>query len=113
MESMLGSLDTGNEVGIYSVSLAEKRQVSLLPGVRNVFFPIFEDGKSILYAVAEKGTIMIYGAPWSEGKLTAKPASRFVYPYFSLNFNRNAYDLPAIYRSSRMRDPRRPADLYL
>ena len=52
---VVGSLDQGDDIGIYSVSLAEKKQISLLPGVETFSVRFSKDGKSILYAVAEKG----------------------------------------------------------
>jgi len=111
---MLGSLLTGNETGIYSVSLAEKKQISLLPGVEIFSVRFSKDGKSIHYAVEEKGEVLIYSAPWSEGKLAAAPAIALRLPFtFPLNAGGKAYDFSRDLSIIAYLRPGGQADLYL
>jgi len=111
---IIGFLWLGDEVGIYSISLAEKKETVLLPGVASFSARFSKDGQSIIYPLAEKGEINFYSAPWKEGKLTGPPTLALKLPFtFPMNFNGNAYDYSHDLSLIAYAKPGGQADLFL
>ena len=84
----------GNKVGIFEISIAEKKCTELIPGVVS-FVPHFSnDGKYVLYTLSSRGQVGVYRAPWSNGKLTGPSRLVLNLPFaFSQRFSGNAYDV--------------------
>jgi len=57
---VLGSIDSGTEVGIYQMAVADKRRVPLLPGTENYMLRFTPDYKSFVYAVPGRGEITFF-----------------------------------------------------
>jgi serine/threonine protein kinase/Tol biopolymer transport system component len=90
---LLGVQSSGNEVGIYQVSIADKKVVPLLPGVETFGVRYARDGKSFLYPVASRSEVTFYRQAWSDGKLLGKPQIALKLPFaFGLMYRGNAYD---------------------
>jgi serine/threonine protein kinase len=111
---LLGFLLYGQEVGIYEISIADRKSVPLLPGIVT-FQPHFDpDGKSFLYAVATHGAVTIYRQGWRDGKLIGKPESALKVPFtFPLGYLGNAYDFSHDLSTIVYARPGGQADLYL
>jgi 6-phosphogluconolactonase (cycloisomerase 2 family) len=104
----------GNNVGIYEISIADKKRISLLPGVDTFSQTMSADGKAIQYAVAGRNEITIYRADWKDGKLTSEPKPVFKPPFnFPFTFFGNAYDISRDLTKIAYARPRSHADLYL
>ncbi len=111
---LLGINLSGDNTGIYLVDFTQKKLIPVLPGVETFVSRFSIDGKSILYAVAGKGDILIYSAPWSDGKLTGEPKVAVRLPFtFPLSFNGNAYDFSRDLSTVVFAKPGGQADLYL
>ncbi len=111
---LLGLNLSGDNVGVELVALAEKKVIPVLPGVETFITRFSKDGKSILYTVAGKGDVLIYSAPWSDGKLTGEPKVAVRLPFtFPLSFNGNAYDFSRDLSTVVFAKPGGQADLYL
>jgi serine/threonine protein kinase/WD40 repeat protein len=111
---LIGSQDNGEEIGIYAMDIAGKKESLLVPDVETFSVRFSHDGKSIFYAIAEKGEVVTYSAPWHEGKLTAPPAISLRLPFtFPLSFNGNAYDFARDLSMLVYAKPGGQADLYL
>ncbi|HEV2495999.1 MAG TPA: protein kinase [Terriglobia bacterium] len=112
---LLGLLFQGEGVGIYEVSIADRKLVPLLPGVVTFGLRFAPDGKSFLYAVASGGQVTFYRQAWSEGKLIGKPQVALKLPFaFRLaSSNGNAFDFSRDLSSIVYARPGGQADLYL
>ena len=91
---LLGSILFGEKIGIYEVSIFEKKCIPLLPGVITFGATFAPDGRSFLYAVASRGEVTIYRQPWEDGKLIGAPKVALKVPFaFPLRYySGNAYD---------------------
>jgi len=92
---------------------SERKCVPLLPGVVTLLVHFARDGKSLLYAVASRGQVMIYRQPWREGKLVGPPQVALKVPFvFPLYYNGNAYDFSRDLSTIVYARPGGHADLY-
>jgi serine/threonine protein kinase len=84
----------GSKLGIFQLSVADKKCTTLIPDV-TTFFPKFSsDDKWLLYTISSRGEVTLYRAPWADGKITGKPQVAFKLPFaFPQRFNGNAYDI--------------------
>jgi hypothetical protein len=111
---LLGQLFQGEGVGIYEVSIADRKCVLLLPGVETFGARFAPDGKSFLYAVASGGQVTFHRQAWSDGKLIGKPQVALKLPFvFRLFYNGNAFDFSGDLASVVFARPGGQADLYL
>jgi serine/threonine protein kinase/Tol biopolymer transport system component len=112
---LLGTVLFGEKIGIYEVSISDKKCVPLLPGVLTHGATFARDGKSFLYAVASRGEVTIYRQPWSDGKTIGAPQVAvkvpFTFPIFYLSGN--AYDFSPDLSTIVYARPGGHADLYL
>ena len=83
----------GENMGLYQMSLADNKCAKLVPDTSTFSTVLAPDEKSILYAVAARGSATIYRQPWSNGKLTGPLQEAFKVPFaFSLSYGGNGYD---------------------
>jgi hypothetical protein len=89
---LVGALPWGEKIGIYEVSISERKCIPLLPGVETWMVTFARDGKSFLYAVASRGEVTIYRQPWGDGKLIASAQVALKVPFaFHLAGEYNGY----------------------
>ena len=111
---LLGQVAQGEGVGIYEVSITDRKLVPLLPGVVTFGVRFAPDGKSFLYAVASGGQVTFYRQAWSDGKLIGKPQVALKLPFaFRLFYQGNAFDFSRDLSSIVYARPGGQADLYL
>ena len=105
---------TGDRIGIYQTSIADRQCTALLPGV-STFAAIYSpDGKSLLYAVASRGEVTVHRQPWRDGKLTGPDQVALKIPFaFGLDYGGNAYDFSRDLSTIVYARPSGQADLYL
>jgi serine/threonine protein kinase len=90
---LLSLIGSGERTGIYEVSLADKKCISLLPGVVTFGLSFAPAGKSFTYAVPSQHDVTIYRQGWQDGKLIGKPQVALKLPFaFPLLAGGNAYD---------------------
>ena len=92
-EYLLTLVGSGERNGIYEFSIADKKCVSLLPGVVTFGISFAPDGKSFTYAVPSQRDVTIYRQGWQDGKLIGQPQVAVKLPFaFPLLAGGNAYD---------------------
>ncbi|HET6266143.1 MAG TPA: protein kinase [Acidobacteriota bacterium] len=89
---LLGPLNLGKQIGVYEYSLADKKLISLVPGVATFLVRRGLDGKSIIYAVQEGKQMILYRQGWEDGKIVGKPEATKVPFVFNFVLFGNAYD---------------------
>jgi Tol biopolymer transport system component len=111
---LLGSVLRGEKIGVYEVSISERKCVLLLPGVVTFTITFARDGKSFLYAVASRGEVTIYRQAWGDGRLIGTPHVALKVPFtFPLIYRGNAYDFTKDLSTIVYARPGGHADLYL
>ena len=111
---LIGNLWSGEGVGIYEISIAERKCIPLLPGVETFYVRFARDGKSFLYAVPAPGEATFYCQAWRDGKLIGKPEVAVKLPFaFPLDYQGNAYDFSRDLSTIVYARPSGQADLYL
>ena len=111
---LLSAILLGERVGIYEVSLSDRKCIPLLPGVVTNGVVFAGDDKSFLYAVASRGEVTIYRQAWTDGKLTGTPRLALKVPFvFPLSYHGNAYDFSRELSTIVYARPSGHADLYL
>jgi serine/threonine protein kinase len=112
---LLGAVNSGEKVGIYELSISDRKCIPLLLGVATFGVTFSRDGKSFLYAVASRGEVTIYRQPWIDGKTIGVPQIAlkvpFVFPLFYASGN--AYDFSRDLSTIVYARPGGHADLYL
>ncbi len=111
---LLGILLSGKDVGVYEVSLADKKRISLLPGVETFMVRMSSDRKAFLYSVAGRKEILFYRQEWNDGKLIGEPKLALRLPFeFPLSYFGNAYDFSADLTKVVYAKPGGQADFFL
>ncbi|HEV2348290.1 MAG TPA: protein kinase [Terriglobia bacterium] len=111
---LLGFVPTGDDVGIYEVSIPDKKRIALLPGVVTFGLWFARDGKSMLYAGTSQGEVTIYRQGWRDGQLVGKPQAALKVPFaFRFYYSGNAFDIARDLSSIVYSRPSGAADLYL
>ena len=111
---LLSTRVTGEQVGIYEYSLAERKCTELLPGALTFSVYLAPDGKSFLYPVASRGEVAIYRQGWHDGKLVGTTHVALKVPFaFNLFYFGNAYDFSRDLSTIVYARPGGQADLYL
>ena len=108
---LLGNVLQGERIGIYEVSVSDRRCFPLLPGIPTFAATFARDGKSFMYAVASGGDVKIYRQPWKKGKTVGTPQVALKVPFvFPLAYqgNGNAYDFSRAAFHHRLCATRRP-----
>ncbi|MGC2476447.1 MAG: protein kinase [Candidatus Sulfotelmatobacter sp.] len=90
----LMSMMYGDKLGIFELSVADKKCIPLVPDVVT-FLPRFSsDGKSILYTLSTRGEVTLYRTPWLDGKVTGTPRTVLKLPFaFAQRYGGNSYDI--------------------
>jgi len=112
---LLAFVDSGDDVGIYEVSISNKKRMPLLPGVVT-FGPRFApDGKSFLFGGVSSRGVTFYRQAWRNGQMIGKPAVALKLPFtFSLvHDDLSAFDFSRDLSSIVFFRPGGEADLYL
>ncbi len=110
---LLGFVSSGEETGIYEISIAERKRTPLLPGAETFGVRFARDGKSFLYAVASRSEVSFYRQAWREGKLVGKPQVALKLPFaFPLSYRGNAFDFSRDLSTIVYARPGGQADLY-
>ena len=90
---LLGVEPYGEKIGIYEVSIPDRKCTLLLPGITTYTAFFARDGKSFLYAVASRDEVTIFRQPWREGTLIGATQVALRVPFaFTLDYAGNAYD---------------------
>ncbi len=111
---LLGIIPRGEGVGIYEVSIRDKKCTQLLPGVVTFGVWFAPDSKSFAYATAEQGGVVFYRQGWHDGQLVGKPEVALKLPFsFRLYYQGNAFDFSRDLSSIVYSRPAGEADLYL
>jgi Tol biopolymer transport system component len=113
---LLGNVLQGERIGIYEVSVSDRRCFPLLPGIPTFAASFARDGKSFMYAVASGGDVKIYRQPWKKGRTAGRPQVALKVPFvFPLAYqgNGNAYDFSKDLSTIVYARPGGHADLYL
>jgi serine/threonine protein kinase/Tol biopolymer transport system component len=111
---LLGFSSRGDKVGIYEVSISDKKCIPLLPGVVTYALWFAPDFKSFVYAVAEQGGVVFYRQKWHDGQLVGKPEVALKLPFsFRLYYQGNAFDFSRDLSSIVYSRPGGEADFYL
>src|SRR5262249_55492064 len=93
-DHLLTLVASGENLGIYQYSLAERKCSVLLPGVVTFGLTPSSDGKSFLYAVPSQRDVTVYRQNWQHGKTVGSPTVALKLPFaFPLVTGGNAYDL--------------------
>jgi hypothetical protein len=104
----------GEKIGIYEVSISDRKCVSLLPGIVTFTATFAHDGKSFSYAVASRGEVAIYRQAWKDGKTIGAPQVTLKVPFvFPLRYKGNVYDFSWDLSTIVYARPGGHADLYL
>jgi serine/threonine protein kinase/Tol biopolymer transport system component len=111
---LLGMVFEGERIGIYEISISDRKCILLLPGVVTFGATFARDGKSFLYEVSSRGEVMIYRQPWRNGRLIGAPQVALKVPFaFSLSYDTNASDFSRDLSTIVYARPGGNADLYL
>jgi Tol biopolymer transport system component/predicted Ser/Thr protein kinase len=112
---LLGVIQSGEKIGIYEVSISERKCVALLPGTVTSNPTFARDGKSFFYSITSRGEVTIYRQAWKEGKTIGAPQVALKVPFaFPLTYaNGNAYDFSRDLSTIVYARPGGHADLYL
>jgi Tol biopolymer transport system component len=111
---LLTFVSLGDKVGIYEVSVLDKKCTQLIPDVVTYGFYFAPDGKSFVYPVAEQGGAVFYRQGWHDGQVVGKPEVALKLPFnLRLFYAGNAFDFTRDLSSIVYTRPGGEADLYL
>ena len=78
---LLGVIQSGEKVGIYQVSISERKCIALLPGTLTSNPTFARDGKSFFYSITSRGEVTIYRQAWKDGKSIGSPQVALKVPF--------------------------------
>jgi hypothetical protein len=112
---LLGFVGSGDDLGIYQISVKDKRQILLVPGVATFGAHYSPDGKSALYALASRGEVTFYRQILRDDNPLGKSQIALKLPFtFQLVYHGgNAFDFPPDLSVVVYARPGGQADLYL
>jgi hypothetical protein len=111
---LLSIIPTGNDVGIYQITLKDKKLAPLLPGVTTFGAHYSPDGKSVVYPVTSRGEITFYRQVIQDEKPLGKPQAALKLPFtFPLFYQGNAFDFSRDLSTIVYARPGGQADFYL
>jgi hypothetical protein len=104
----------GEKLGIFELSVVDKKCTVLVPEVTS-FLPRFSrDGKYVLYAISSRGEVTLYRLPWLKGRATGSTQAVMKLPFaFSQFLGGNAYDVAGDLSKIVYARPGGQYDLYL
>jgi hypothetical protein len=71
---------SGVQLGIYQISLPERKCTLIVPDVATDSALFAPDGKSFLYTVESRGQVTVFRQPWRDGSLIGKPQLALAVP---------------------------------
>jgi Tol biopolymer transport system component len=111
---LLALVFRGEDVGIYQITLNDKKRIPLVPKVVTFGAHYAPDGKSIVYPVASRGEVTFYRQGIQEDKPVGKPQVALKLPFtFSLTYNGNGFDFTSDLSTIVYCRPGGQADFYL
>jgi Tol biopolymer transport system component len=78
---LLGVIQSGEKVGIYEVSISERKCIVLLPGTVTSNPTFAHDGKSFFYSITSRGEVTIYRQSWKDRKSIGSPQVALKVPF--------------------------------
>jgi hypothetical protein len=84
----------GENLGLFDLSIPDKKCAVLVPGVTS-FLPRFSrDGKYVLYTISTRGEVILYRLPWRDGKVAGPVQVVLKLPFaFAQYLEGNTYDV--------------------
>ena len=112
---LLGVIQSGEKIGIYEVSISERKCFALLPGTVTSNPTFASDGKSFFYEIASRREVTIYRQAWKEGKTIGAPQVVLKVPFAfpAVYAGGNAHDFSRDLSTIVYARPGGHADLYL
>jgi serine/threonine protein kinase len=111
---LLMSMMYGDKLGIFGLSVTDKKCIPLAPNVVTFLPRISSDGKSVLYTVSTRGEVTLYRVPWLDGKVTGTPQTVLKLPFaFAQRYGGNSYDIARDLSKIVYARPGGQFDLYL
>ncbi len=111
---LIGFNSAGDKVGIYEISIRDRKCIPLIPGVVTNGLYFARDGKSFIYPIASQAGMVFYRQGWHDGQLVGKPEAALKLPFsFRLSYRGNAFDFSRDLSSIVYSRPGGEADLYL
>jgi serine/threonine protein kinase len=111
---LLMSMMYGDKLGIFELSVSDKKCTPLVSNVVTFLPRISSDGKSILYTVSTRGEVTLYRVPWLDGKVAGTPQNVLKLPFaFAQRYGGNSYDIARDLSKIVYARPGGQFDLYL
>jgi hypothetical protein len=112
---LLGVIQSGERIGIYEVSISERKCIALLPGTVTSNPTFARDGKSFFYEITSRREVTIYRQAWKEGKTIGAPqvALKVPFAFPTVYASGNAHDFSRDLSTIVYARPGGHADLYL
>jgi serine/threonine protein kinase len=111
---LLAFVGAGDDLGIYQISVQDKKRIPLVPGVTTFGARYAPDGKSVLYPLASRGEVTFYRQAVRDDDPVGKPQIALKLPFtFPLFYNGNAFDFSPDLSVVVYARPGGQADLYL
>jgi hypothetical protein len=112
---LLGVIQSGEKVGIYEVSISQKKCIVLLPGTVTSNLTFARDGKAFMYSITSRGEVTVYRQAWKDGKNIGAPQIALKVPFaLPLGYGGgNAADFSRDLSTIVYARPGGQADLYL
>jgi serine/threonine protein kinase len=111
---LIGFNSSGNRVGIYEVSISDRKCTCLIPGAVTYGLWFARDGKSFVYVSTAQDGMVFYRQGWRDGQVAGKPEVALKLPFaFRLYYRGNAFDFSRDLSSIVYSRPGGEADLYL
>jgi hypothetical protein len=108
------SMMYGDKLGIFELSVSDKKCTPLVSNVVTFLPRISSDGKSILYTVSTRGEVTLYRVPWLDGKVAGTPQNVLKLPFaFAQRYGGNSYDIARDLSKIVYARPGGQFDLYL
>jgi serine/threonine protein kinase/Tol biopolymer transport system component len=111
---LLTFLGKGEDLGIYLISVTDKKRIPIVPGVATFGARYSPDGKFVLYPLASRGEVTFYRQALRDGDPVGKPQIALKLPFtFQLFYQGNAFDFSPDLSTVVYARPGGQADLYL
>jgi Tol biopolymer transport system component len=111
---LLGLWPSGEDLGIYQISVRDKKPIALVPGVATFGAHYSPDGNSALYALASRGEVTFYRQALRGDNPIGRPQIALKLPFaFRLFYEGNAFDFSPDLSTVVYARPGGQADLYL
>ena len=111
---LLGFWPSGDNLGIYQISIKDMKRILLVPGVATFGVHYSPDGNSALYPLASRGEVTFYRQALRDDNPIGKPQIALKLPFtFRLFYQGNAFDFSPDLSTVVYARPGGQADLYL